>query len=145
MTALEFITGHRSLINSNWKPPWFDFGFENLARWSKDAINWPYGKAKNHKELLNTAHMCVFFVKSFLNSFQEVESTWNDHWHQSTPKIGFCKWKEFFLTFPACFSIPIIFPILILIVLIYQVWETSRNKLKKHSVTKNCSDLSLFK
>ena len=82
------------LINSNWKPPWFDFGFENLARWSKDAINWPYGKAKNHKELLNTAHMCVFFVKSFLNSFQEVESTWNDHWHQSTPKIGFCKWKE---------------------------------------------------
>ena len=31
-----------------------------------------------------------------------------------------------------------------LIVLIYQVWETSRNKLKKHSVTKNCSDLSLF-
>ena len=25
------------------------------------------------------------------------------------------------------------------------MWETSRNKLKKHSVTKNCSDLSLFK
>ena len=24
------------------------------------------------------------------------------------------------------------------------MWETSRNKLKKHSVTKNCSDLSLF-
>ena len=23
------------------------------------------------------------------------------------------------------------------------IWETSRNKLKKHSVTKNCSDLSL--
>ena len=29
-------------------------------------------------------------------------------------------------------------------VLIYQMLETSRNKLKKHSVTKNCSDLSLF-
>ena len=28
-----------------------------------------------------------------------------------------------------------------LIVLIYQMWETSRNKLNKHSVTKNCSDL----
>ena len=24
------------------------------------------------------------------------------------------------------------------------MWETSRNKLKKHSVTRNCSDLSLF-
>ena len=30
---------------------------------------------------------------------------------------------------------------MILIVLIYQVWETSRNKLKKHSVTKNCSNV----
>ena len=28
--------------------------------------------------------------------------------------------------------------------LTYKVWETSRNKLEKHSVTKNCSDLSLF-
>ena len=36
------------------------------------------------------------------------------------------------------------FPIWILIVLIYYIWETSRDKLKKHSVTKNCSDLSLF-
>ena len=25
-----------------------------------------------------------------------------------------------------------------------KLWETSRNKLKKHSVTRNCSDLSLF-
>ena len=32
----------------------------------------------------------------------------------------------------------------ILIILIYLIYETSRNKLKKHSVTKNCSDLSLF-
>ena len=38
----------------------------------------------------------------------------------------------------------IFFPIWILIVLIYQIWETSRNKSKMHSVTKNCSDLSLF-
>ena len=37
------------------------------------------------------------------------------------------------------------FPIWILIVLIYYIWETSRNKSKKHSVTKNCSDLLLFK
>ena len=28
--------------------------------------------------------------------------------------------------------------------LMYQIWKTSRNKLKKHSVTKNWSDLSLF-
>ena len=34
----------------------------------------------------------------------------------------------------------IFFPIWILIVLIYQIWETSRNK---QSVAKNCSDLSL--
>ena len=36
-----------------------------------------------------------------------------------------------------------LFPIWILIVLIYQIWESSWNKLKKHSVTKNCSELSL--
>ena len=30
------------------------------------------------------------------------------------------------------------------ILLIYQIWETSRNKLKKYSVTESCSDLSLF-
>ena len=32
----------------------------------------------------------------------------------------------------------------ILIALIHHIWETSRNKLKKHSVAKNCTDLSLF-
>ena len=37
----------------------------------------------------------------------------------------------------------IFFPIWINIVLIYLIWETSRNKLQKHSVTKNCSDFSL--
>ena len=31
-----------------------------------------------------------------------------------------------------------------LIDLISHIWETSWNKLKKHSVTRNCSDLSLF-
>ena len=36
------------------------------------------------------------------------------------------------------------FPIRILIDLIYLIWETSRNKLEKHSVTKNCSNLALF-
>jgi hypothetical protein len=49
-----------------------------------------------------------------------------------------------FPNFPACFLIPMIFQIWILIVLIYWIWETSRNKLKKHSVNKNWSDLSLF-
>ena len=33
----------------------------------------------------------------------------------------------------------IFFPIWINIVLIYLIWETSRNKLQKHFVTKNCS------
>ena len=33
----------------------------------------------------------------------------------------------------------IFFPIWILIALIYYIWEISRNKLKKRSVTKNCS------
>ena len=36
------------------------------------------------------------------------------------------------------------FPTWILIVLTYYIRETSRNKLKKHSVTKGCSELSLF-
>ena len=35
-------------------------------------------------------------------------------------------------------------PIWILIVLKYSIWESSRNKLKNHSVARNCSDLSLF-
>ena len=38
----------------------------------------------------------------------------------------------------------IFFPNWIIILLIHYIWETSRKKLKKHSVTKNCSDLSLF-
>ena len=53
--------------------------------------------------------------------------------------------KIFFLNFSCMFLNPnIFFPIWILIVLMYQIWETSRNKLRKHSVPKNCSDLSLF-
>ena len=36
------------------------------------------------------------------------------------------------------------FLIWIIIDLIYLIWETSLNKLKKHFATKNCSDLSLF-
>ena len=35
-------------------------------------------------------------------------------------------------------------PIWIIIVLFFEIWEISRNKLKKHSVTKSCSDLSPF-
>ena len=56
--------------------------------------------------------------------------------------ISFCVLTQAltaFLTFPADFEVTTK-----LIVLIYQIWETSRNKLKKHSVTKNCSDLPLF-
>ena len=50
-----------------------------------------------------------------------------------------------FSNFSCMFLNPnIFFPIWILIVLIYYIWETPRNKLKKHSVTKNCPDLSLF-
>ena len=30
-------------------------------------------------------------------------------------------------------------------ILIYQIWETSRNKLKNHSVTKNCSEIRGWK
>ena len=37
-----------------------------------------------------------------------------------------------------------LFPIWILIFLIYEIWESSRNKLKKHSVTKNCSEILVF-
>ena len=52
--------------------------------------------------------------------------------------------KKYFLTFPACFSIPIFFSNLNSNCSNLLDWEISRNKLKKHSVTKNCSDLSLF-
>ena len=31
-----------------------------------------------------------------------------------------------------------------ILILIHQIWDTSRNKLKKHYFTKNCSDLSLL-
>ena len=51
----------------------------------------------------------------------------------------------FFSNFSCIFLNPnTFFPIWNLIILIYYIWETSRNKLQKHSVTKNCSDLSLF-
>ena len=54
--------------------------------------------------------------------------------------------KKKIITFPACFKIPIIFSNLNSNCsnLLY-IWETSRNKLKKNYVTKNCSELSLFK
>ena len=51
---------------------------------------------------------------------------------------------NFFLTYLHVSKSQWFFPIWILIFMIYYIWETSRNKLKKHSVTKNCSDLSLF-
>ena len=49
-----------------------------------------------------------------------------------------------FLTFPAYFSIPIIFSNLNSYCPNLLDLKTSRNKLKKHSGTKNCSGLSLF-
>ena len=52
--------------------------------------------------------------------------------------------KHLFSKFSGMFQYPNIFLIWSLIVLIYYIWETSRNKLKKHSVTENCSDLSQF-
>ena len=59
-----------------------------------------------------------------------------------TPKVWI---PEKILTSPACSRSQYSFLIWIIIVLICKIWETSRNKLKKHFVTKNCSDLSLFK
>ena len=55
--------------------------------------------------------------------------------------------KKLFSNFSCMFLNPnIFFGIWILIVLLYQIWETSRNKLKKHSVivTKIFSDRSMF-
>ena len=48
--------------------------------------------------------------------------------------------QTYFLTFLAWFSIPIIFSNLNSDC----SWETPRNKLNKHYVSKNCSDFSLF-
>ena len=56
-----------------------------------------------------------------------------------------CSTKFFLKLFLHVSKSQYFFPIWILIVLIYYIWETSRNKLKKHSVTKNCADLFLFK
>ena len=67
-----------------------------------------------------------------------------DFWHSLVWNIDIDE-LDFFSIFFWMFLNPNDFiPIWILIVLIYMIWETSRNKLKKHSVTKNCSDLSLF-
>ena len=50
--------------------------------------------------------------------------------------------KIFFSNFSCMFiNLNIFFLIWIWIFLIYETWETSRNKLKKHSIIKNCSDL----
>ena len=63
---------------------------------------------------------------------------------QHATKVIYSKYSRF-SNFSCMFLNPNIFlPIWIIIVLIYYIWEISRNKLKKHSVTKNCSDLSLF-
>ena len=48
------------------------------------------------------------------------------------------------LTFPLCVLIPIIFYNLNSNCSNLLNRNSSRNKLKKHSVTRNCSDLSLF-
>ena len=65
-------------------------------------------------------------------------------WYKSIlPARVYCK-KYIDKTFPTFLYVLNFFPIRILIVLIHKIWETSGNKLKKHSVTKNCSDLSLF-
>ena len=55
-----------------------------------------------------------------------------------------CSTKFFLKLFLHVSKSQYFFPIWILIFLIYYVWVISRNKLKKHSITKNCSDLSLF-
>ena len=41
-------------------------------------------------------------------------------------------------------TISFFFLVQIMIALFFWIWETSKNKLKKHSVTKNCFDLSMF-
>ena len=50
-----------------------------------------------------------------------------------------CNVETIFSNFSCRFQFP-----MILTVLFFWMWETSRKKLKKHSVTRNCSDFSLF-
>ena len=83
----------------------------------------------------------VYFSGRWPTNFQ-----FRDNWlvdGDENWKLNYCEKKK--SNFSWMFLNPdIFFPISILIVLIYHIWETSRNKLKKNSVTKNCSDLSLF-
>ena len=90
-----------------------------------------------------STHAGEWWTSLFESSFE-----WNTSFRRFCFFCGWSyKWDEEnnFLTFHACFWIPIwFFPIWIIIVLIHYIRETFRNKVKKHSVTRNCSDLSLF-
>ena len=70
-------------------------------------------------------------------------SSWTDFNHGLVVPLQGCHAliKIYFLTFPACFYIPIIFSNTNSNLL---DMRNSRNKLKKRSATKNCSGISLF-
>ena len=67
------------------------------------------------------------------------------HFHYGNCKYNWpLHFEIHFSNFTCMFLNPNFFPIWIKIVLIHYIWETSINKLEKHSVTKNCSNLSVF-
>ena len=107
--------------------------------WKKCALQFD---RKNHFMYVTYPMNCFTFIKSHVK------------WNCSYPDFVFgffmkgsfmlakyfLQWYPPFSNFSCMFLNPnSFFQIWILIVLIYWFWETSRSKLRKHSVTKKCS------
>ena len=91
---------------------------------------------------VNTFFFYAFFLERLICGFWH----FTNHFSSLHMKKPIKRCQRLFSKFSCRFLNPNnFFPIWIIIVLFFDIWETSRNKLKKHFVTKNCSDLSLFK
>ena len=77
-------------------------------------------------------------AKTFWKWIKQWNSVLKSSFRSSPKSLGIVTLIATYLIFPASLHINpnCFFPIWIPIVLIYQVWETSRNKPKKHSVSK---------
>ena len=115
------------------------------------CISWCPPSLFIHKNISFSEMECLWwwYVRCFLFLFQTVFKTLTFLFNVKQMKIVdatiITDVRSHFSNFSCMFLSPnIFFLIWILNVLIYQIWENSKNKLKKYSVTKSCSDLLLF-
>ena len=87
---------------------------------------------KIKKKSLKTKWFCLFLKNLFQGAIFKFLK-WNLF---LLPQLFFPKINSIGTLNSFCFFAPF--------VLTYHIWKNSRNKSKKHSVTKNCSDLSKF-